>query len=781
MRYESLCHLAGGTLAVVATVCVYGSANVGDGLIRAGQPVWAADARGGWVSTYVVVRVEPETRALYDLIVAAESAKTGDRAVDAELARWGATAITPLFDIPFGQPDLAAWIGLDRYYRIVVPRGTDTPKMAKALRELGFFEYAGHDTIGGVADTVPNDPEFAAQWSLRNTGQDSSCGGVGNPDADIDASDAWDLFTGDGNVTLAVIDSGVFDHVDFEHHIDFEQGWNAIDNSNDARDDFGHGTWCAGIAAAVGGNGEGIAGVSWQTRIIPIKVTTDGAGNTTDCAEGVVYGADHGANVETISLGFDDGPPQFQDAITYAWERGVLIVAAAGNHYGMPPRWPARFEQVIGVGATTNTDGIAPFSCQGDAVDISAPGVDILSTIPDNTYFCSSGTSASAPMVAGAACLLWSYASKATNVRIEAALLAGVEDKGDPGKDPAFGWGRLNVNNSIHFVTAGVRIKVPAVPAPLYPPGSVVSFDVTLKLGEDQYVPDSQLLHYRFDDGDYQTLPLVYQTGDTWTATLPAVACGDEPEFYVSAEGIDTGVVTFPYDAPGHVLSFAVGALETTYHDVTGFNNGLPEGWAADGFWHVTSACSVGDSCDGGTYAYFGNDGTCTYKNDNKPSVGTLKAILTLPIVASLGNVKLTYCYTLQTEKVPGVDTARVYIDGNQIDQASESPNAWSTREVDITSYEGQMVELAFTFNSKDGFNNSFRGWQVDGLRLTVTDVVCTGCYPDFTGDGVLDLFDFLGYVNAFNDQDPGADCDGSGGLDLFDFLCFTNAFNAGC
>jgi hypothetical protein len=91
-------------------------------------------------------------------------------------------------------------------------------------------------------------------------------------------------------------------------------------------------------------------------------------------------------------------------------------------------------------------------------------------------------------------------------------------------------------------------------------------------------------------------------------------------------------------------------------------------------------------------------------------------------------------------------------------------------------------VDLAFTFDSRDQYFNSFRGWQVDGVQFIVTDVVCgNACYADFNGDGTLDLFDFLGFTNAFNAQDPEANCDGQGGFDLFDFLCFTNEFNAGC
>ena len=99
-----------------------------------------------------------------------------------------------------------------------------------------------------------------------------------------------------------------------------------------------------------------------------------------------------------------------------------------------------------------------------------------------------------------------------------------------------------------------------------------------------------------------------------------------------------------------------------------------------------------------------------------------------------------------------------------------------------MTAYAGQTVELSFVFDTKDQYYNAYRGWQIDGIRWAVTDVVCgDGCYADFNGDGTLDFFDFLAYTNSFNAGEDNADCDNGGNLDFFDFLCYTNEFNAGC
>jgi subtilisin family serine protease len=778
MRYERVRNRAIGIFAAAGLACVAGAPAMADG-VRPMVPVWAADVYGGWCTDYVVVRVEPAMKALFDGIVANKGVATGNRKVDAVLAQWNVTAIKPAIAQGFENPELAAEIGLDRYYKVDVPHGTDTPAMAKALTGMKFFENVSYDTIGGTADTIPNDANFSTLWGMHNTGQ-STCAGSGTNDADIDAPAAWDLFTGEDNVIVAVIDSGVDPHPDLPELL---PGWNTFLESDFISDDCPHGTHCAGTVAAIGNNGIGVAGVSWGAQIMPVDVLGTGGcdccGVTLDCAEGIIWAADHGAHVETMSLRYFENPPHFQDAADYAHALGVVIVAAAGNDFPDTPKWPASLNHVIAVGATTNQDTIAGFSSQGDVVDVSAPGVDVNSTL-EGGYQCYSGTSMATPHVAGAAALLRSYAESADSDEIEAALKEGAEDRGVPGWDKAFGWGRINVYNSIQIVEPGVSIRVQAAPDNLISEGTVVSFDVTVKEGQDQFVPNSQLLHYRFDGGNYTTVPLVHDEGDIWTATLPAVSCGDEPEFYVSVEGVTTGLKTWPKDAPSTVLSFDVGHLETTYQSVTGFNNGLPNGWSADSLWHVTSACSVGESCDGGSYAYFGKDANCRYNQGTWK--GSLETTITLPEVAQSGKLEISYCYTLQTEDAPGLDTAKVYINGVQIDQATESPNTWTTRSADITAYAGQTVDLAFTFDTRDNIYNNFRGWQIDGIEWAITDVVCGGdCYADYNNDEVLDLFDFLAYVNSFTDGEDQADCTGEGDLDFFDFLCFSNEFNEGC
>jgi subtilisin family serine protease len=759
-----------GAMLVAAGVCLPAAADIAHNM----NPVWAPDVFGGYSSSTVSVRFAPGQ--------VPGDGVANHPALDALLAKWGAVKVERAYNMPFGNPELAAKVGVDRNYIITVPEGTDTPTMVAELQGIpGVFDSVTVVGIGGTAQTIPNDPQFSGCYGLHNTGQ-STCAGTGKSDADVDAPEAWDIFTGEDNVVVAVIDSGVnINHEDLLGHT--VAGWNTVQNNEYLVDDCPHGTHCAGTVAAIGDNGKGVVGVSWNALIMPVKVLTGCGGNTTDCAEGIIWAADNGAHVETMSLQYYTFDQFHLDSVQYADGLGVIVIAAAGNGPQNVVAYPAKYQNCMAIAATTNQDTWAGFSNYGPEIDMCAPGQDVLSSVASGGYQCYSGTSMATPHVAGAAALIRSYNPAFTPDEVEEILKTTVDDLGDPGWDQRLGEGRLNVYNAILISTPGVYMKVANPPTGLHAPGEVLSFDVTIKQGNDELVPNSQLLHYRYDGGEYQTSALVYKEGETWTATLPETACGDKPEFYVSAEGVNTGVVVFPKDAPEKVLEFSVGELETSYIAVTGFNNGLPEGWTADGFWHVGELCSVGDSCDGGTYAYFGKDANCRYNNGQTKAIGTLKTLIDLPNIAAVGKLEISYCWTLQTENKPGLDTAKVYVNGVQVHQATESPNSWTTGTADITAYEGQTVELSFVFDSKDQYYNNFRGWQVDGLQFAITDVVCRGdeCYADYNGDGTLDLFDFLAFTNDFNAGEGKANCDNEGGFDLFDFLCFTNAFNAGC
>ncbi|MGH9201107.1 MAG: S8 family serine peptidase, partial [Vicinamibacterales bacterium] len=277
--------------------------------------------------------------------------------------------------------------------------------------------------------TVPSDPQFPSLWGMHNTGQTG-----GTSDADIDAAEAWDLTTGSSATIVAVIDTGVdYNHPDLAANIwtnageipgdnrdndgngfvDDVHGYDFINGDGNPLDDQGHGTHVAGTIGAVANNGIGVAGVSWNVRIMPLKfLGANGSGSTSDAIRALNYAVQMGAHVSNNSYGDTVFSQAFADAIAAAGNAGHIFVAAAGNNAGnndAGPFYPASFAatNIISVAATDHNDRLASFSNYGaTTVDIAAPGVNILSTYPGNRYETLSGTSMAAPHVAGVVSLV---------------------------------------------------------------------------------------------------------------------------------------------------------------------------------------------------------------------------------------------------------------------------------------------------------------------------------------------------------------------------------------
>lgn len=337
------------------------------------------------------------------------------------------------------------------------------------------------------------------------------------------------------------------------------------------------------------------------------------------------------------------------------------------------------------------------------------------------------------------------------------------------------------VTGEVDSGPAGLSVSL-ASPLPAFvEAGTKLPVEAAVDPGDDQLVPGSPALHFRMDGGSFQTVSLTDIGGGHYAASLPAADCSDSPEFYLSAEGVNGGVRTSPFNAPASTFSFGVGHLEVANVAAYSFESGVPNGWSTSGLWHASAACTPGGQCDGGKYLYYGNDGNCTYGTGGISS-GTLTSNpITLPAIPPGGAVTLTYCSALQTENYPGYDTATLYANGTPVDAATESL-PWETRKFDLTALAGQSVTFQWTFDSVDNQYNEFRGWHVDGVAISATALVCTpACYADCNGDGALDLFDFLCFQNAFVGGLGYADCDSNGVRDFFDFLCFQNAFVIGC
>ena len=312
-------------------------------------------------------------------------------------------------------------------------------RVAEALTRSNRFEYVEPDYIGKPHAVVPNDPLYPNQWHLGRIG----------------APQAWAITKGSAQIPIAILDSGVDGtHPDLNGKL--LSGWNIQTNTTDTHDVgcyVGHGTATAGTAAAIGGNGVGIASVAWLNPIIPVAgvwgTPTTCFGSYSGWAIAMNWAVNHGARVMSLSGGGFTSSATLQSAVDYAWSKGVLLVASAGNEANANPVYPAATNHVIGVAATTQADTAASFSSYGSWIFLSAPGTPIYTTQKGGTYGNWWGTSFSAPMVAGAVALLISAKPTLTPQQIRDLLKQNADDLGPAGFDIHFGWGRVNIGRAL--------------------------------------------------------------------------------------------------------------------------------------------------------------------------------------------------------------------------------------------------------------------------------------------------------------------------------------------
>jgi len=334
---------------------------------------------------------------------------------------------------------------------------------------------ATHDLLYRKKTTEhPNDPLFAEQWALNNSGQDG-----GTARADLDALEAWATTQGSDEVVVAVLDSGVdYTHADLKANMwtrpanmapykddelgEFNDlnGYNGTSKIADPMDDNGHGTHCAGIIGAEGNNGVGVTGINWKVKIMPLKfLGRGGFGTTEDAIEAINYAIDrkkNGVNLRVISAswGSTTYSRALEDTIRAANDAGILFVAAAGNDGSNNDSWPHypsnyNLPNVISVAALDRNDQLASFSNYGvKTVHVAAPGKEILSTWLNDDYREASGTSMATPYVTGVAALILAHEPKITMAKLKDRILNSV-DKLDSLKGKVASGGRICAANAM--------------------------------------------------------------------------------------------------------------------------------------------------------------------------------------------------------------------------------------------------------------------------------------------------------------------------------------------
>lgn len=325
-------------------------------------------------------------------------------------------------------------------------------RVVAALSRSPQVDYTELDYLA-EALFIPNDTYFAAsQWGLENTGQTIK-GVVGIVDADIDGPTAWDATL--GGVRVAILDTGVDqDHEDLSAQLVLQKNFTDSPTIDDL---YGHGTHVGGIVAAITNNGLGVAGGCPNCQLLNGKVLNDsGSGAYSWVAGGIVWAADNGAKVINLSLGGSARSSTLGSAVNYAWNKGAVVVAAAGNSANPSKTYPAAYPNAIAVAATNNRDQKASFSSYGAKwVDVAAPGENILSTFPNHPYRIgkalgydfASGTSMATPMTSAVAALIWStpYGTSAPAVRTR---LESTADK-IAGTGTYWSAGRVNAANAV--------------------------------------------------------------------------------------------------------------------------------------------------------------------------------------------------------------------------------------------------------------------------------------------------------------------------------------------
>ncbi|MBV6340561.1 S8 family serine peptidase [Candidatus Magnetobacterium casense] len=422
---------------------------------------------------------------------------------------------------------------------VTLPASLSVKEAVKQYMQHADVQYAEPNYYAQGLDVMPNDPYFAVQWALYNTGQKN-----GTPGADIKAYKAWDVTKGDKNVIVAVLDTGVdynhpdlggniwnntretFDGLDNDSngYVDDIRGWDFVGNdlvdpkeSNNPMDVYGHGTHVAGTIGAIGNNSTGVAGVSWDVTIMPVKILNSDLKTTMDALiSGIQYATKNGAKIINASLGWKNTSQAIYNAIASARDAGVLLVAAAGNggssdniycngslqnDNDLSPCYPASYnlENIIAVAASDQNDTLASFSNYGViSVDVSAPGVDICSTITGynsgTIYSCTySGTSMAAPHVSGLTALLWAYYPHFSVAQIKQMVESYTDPMASPYNTMTRTGGRVNAWKSLSALWSPSDLKVVSTSA-----GYVVLNWVDRATAENGF-----LLYRRLGDGPY--------------------------------------------------------------------------------------------------------------------------------------------------------------------------------------------------------------------------------------------------------------------------------------
>jgi PKD repeat protein len=273
-----------------------------------------------------------------------------------------------------------------------------------ADRALTVLQHNPHvtaaklDAVVELTEVTPNDPWYPNQWGMKK----------------VELPTAWTVTKGASSTNIAILDTGVNGVPDLKNKL--VQGGNVLNNTNHTTDNHGHGTLVAGVAGAETDNGLDVAGSCWECRLMPVKIMDSGGGFMSDLAKGIVWAVDNGADVISMSVSGANGTNAVRNAVGYASDRDVVLLAAAGNQGETAKRYPPAYAEVIAVAGTTSDDQLYSWSNYGSWVDVAAPGAN-RSTNKDGGVSLFGGTSSATPAAAGVAATGLATGASADQVR----------------------------------------------------------------------------------------------------------------------------------------------------------------------------------------------------------------------------------------------------------------------------------------------------------------------------------------------------------------------------
>lgn len=356
---------------------------------------------------------------------------------------------------------------LHQYYNLQFVKPIDIISLQKELENIEDIELVEFNYRKSI-NIIPNDSNYSSQWAHNNTGQ--AGGNAGTPGCDIGSEEAWDVTTGNDDVVIAILDTGVNNHSEFNGRL--LQGYDFIGNDTTPSDGNGHGTACAGISAAKGNNGVGVAGICWDCLILPVKIMSDdGFGEDTEIADGVVWSSDNDADIISMSLGGGAYVSYFDNAINYAVDNGTIVFAASGNDDASSISYPSAYENCVSIGALSPCNERKTYnSCDGEnfwgsnygnGLDFVAPGVLIHTTSSSGGYTSNfNGTSSACPHAAGIAGLILSVDQGLSPEGIKTIMQLSSVDIGLDGYDLETGHGRLNAFNALVTIIGGPEVNL---------------------------------------------------------------------------------------------------------------------------------------------------------------------------------------------------------------------------------------------------------------------------------------------------------------------------------